>query len=798
VGAAGQPAGDALARDRGLTPSLERRAIVVTGAVQGVGFRPYVYALACRFGLTGFVLNRTGQVVIEAEGAPALLDEFVTELARQPPRLAWIDQVRCESRDVAGDRSFRIEASERGSGAEVVLPPDVATCDDCLRELFDPTDRRHRYPFLNCTSCGPRLTIIQGVPYDRARTAMSGFTLCHACRAEYEDPLDRRFHAQPIACPACGPRASLLDGRGAVVACDDPLATAAQALARGAIVAMKGLGGYHLACDAANEDAVAALRRRKHRDAKPFALMVEGSADAVWWCDVASDERAALESPARPIVLLRQRAMEPGARAIARSVAPEQSGTLGVMLAYTPLHHLLLRDVGAAQAGGRAVLVMTSGNRADEPIAFEDHDALERLRGIADYFVTHDRRIETRCDDSVERFAGGRSAGRVLLRRSRGYAPLPMRLPQPVSVPTLAVGGDLKAAFAIAATAGAVVSHHLGDLAHHAAYEAFERAVAHYERVYGVTPERIAHDLHPDYATTRYALERATRGGVTLLAVQHHHAHMASCMAERGLTGRAIGVCFDGAGLGSDGTLWGGEFLLGDYVAASRVAHLRPVRMPGGDAAAREPWRMAVSHLAASGLDPSASPLAARVGAAAVATAVAMIERGFNAPFTSSIGRLFDAVASIAGVCDRMSFEGQAAMRLESLAAGSNVAERYSFGLSRDDAGIDAGPVVAAVHRDAARGIGAHVIARKFHTAIVDMVAAVCGRIRDRTGVDVVVLSGGVFSNAILASEVVARLRGERFDAHRHAALPPNDGGLALGQLAIAAATPPERTERCA
>jgi len=766
-----------------------RRAITVSGTVQGVGFRPYVHGLASRFGLTGFVLNRTGEVIIEAEGPAASLDAFVAEIGRRPPPLARIDEVRCEPRALVGDRSFRIEPSESGreSGPkrDVVLPPDVATCDDCLRELFDPADRRYRYPFLNCTHCGPRLTIIRGAPYDRERTVMAEFVLCGACRAEYDDPADRRFHAQPIACPACGPRVSLLDAGGEAVA-GDPIAIAAAWLARGDVLAVKGLGGYHLACDATNEAAVAALRARKHRDAKPFALMVESTAQAARWCEISDEERAALESPARPIVLLArldERAAATGAPAIAPSVAPAETATLGLMLAYTPLHHLLLRELrGGGWAGA---LVMTSGNGADEPIAFEDRDALERLRGIADGFLTHDRAIETRCDDSVVRFA----AGPVLLRRSRGYAPLPLRLPAQVSMPTLAVGGDLKAAFAVASAGRAVVSHHLGDLAHYAAYRAFERAIAHYERVYGVTPERIVHDLHPDYASTRYAFDRASGGRLELLAVQHHHAHMASCMAEHGLTGRALGVCFDGAGLGVDGTLWGGEFLLGDCAAVSRVAHLRPVRMPGGDAASREPWRMAVSHLVAAGLDPALSPVAMRVGASAVGAACAMIDRGFNAPFTSSIGRLFDAVASLVGVCDRMSFEGQAAMRLESLAAARRDGG-YGFAFSPENGSIDAAPLIRAVAEDAARGVGADVIARRFHTAVVDMVAAACRRVRDRAGVDVVVLSGGVFSNAILAGETVARLRDEGFRAYRNEALPPNDGGLALGQMAIAAVTP--------
>jgi len=755
-----------------------------------VGFRPYVHGLASRFGLTGFVLNRTGEVVIEAEGPVASLEAFVAEIGRHPPPLARIDEVRCEARAVVGDRSFRIEPSEAGAEGDVVLPPDVATCDDCLRELFDPADRRYRYPFLNCTHCGPRLTIIRGAPYDRERTVMAGFALCAACRAEYDDPADRRFHAQPIACPACGPRLSLLDARGEA-APGDPIAVAAAWLARGDVLAVKGLGGYHLACDATNEAAVAGLRARKHRDAKPFALMVGSVAEAAGWCEMADDERAALESAARPIVLLRWlRERGAGARAaIAPSVAPGDTATLGLMLAYTPLHHLLLRDLRSRAGGWGGALVMTSGNGADEPIAFEDRDALERLRGIADGFLTHDRAIETRCDDSVVRFA----AGPVLLRRSRGYAPLPLRLPVQVSMPTLAVGGDLKGAFAVASAARAVVSHHLGDLAHYAAYRAFERAIAHYERVYGVTPERIVHDLHPDYASTRYAVDRARGGRLELLAVQHHHAHMASCMAEHGLTGRALGVCFDGAGLGVDGTLWGGEFLLGDYAAVSRVAHLRPVRMPGGDAASREPWRMAVSHLVAAGLDPGLSPVATRVGANAVGAARAMIERGFNAPFTSSIGRLFDAVASLAGVCDRMSFEGQAAMRLESLAAACRDGG-YEFAFSPEDGSIDAGPLIRAVAEDAVRGVGVDIIARRFHTAVVDMVAAACRRVRERTGVDVVVLSGGVFSNAILAREAAARLRDEGFRAYRHAALPPNDGGLALGQMAIAAVTPREGT----
>jgi hydrogenase maturation protein HypF len=438
---------------------------------------------------------------------------------------------------------------------------------------------------------------------------------------------------------------------------------------------------------------------------------------------------------------------------------------------------------------------MTSGNVADEPIAFEDDDAVERLRGIADVFLTHDRPIETRCDDSVVRVGGGRAPARTLLRRSRGLAPLPARLPVRAVVPTLAVGGDLKAAFALASASSAVVSHHLGDLAHLAAFEAFERAVDHYQRVHGVEPARIAHDLHPDYASTRYALERARAGRVALVAVQHHHAHMASCMAEHGLAGPAIGVCFDGTGFGSDGTLWGGEFLVGGYASVARAAHLKAVPMPGGDAAAREPWRMAVAHLLAAGGDVAASPVARRVDARHVATAMAMAERRIHAPLTSSMGRLFDAVASLAGVSDRASFEGQAAMRLEALAAG--IRDRaahgaYAFGLAATAGTIDAAPVVHAVVEDVARGADAGVVARRFHSAIVAMIADTCARLRERTGVGDVVLSGGVFCNAILSAEAAEALEDRGLRAYRHVAMPPNDGGLALGQLAVAAATPLE------
>jgi hydrogenase maturation protein HypF len=778
----------------------ERIAITVSGTVQGVGFRPFVHALAVRHGLHGFVRNRTGDVFIEAEGEPIALERFVEELTRRPPPHARIERIRstsCEATPASLERDFRIDPSEADASAGVALPPDLATCDACVRELFDPNDRRYRYPFLNCTHCGPRLTIVTGAPYDRERTVMAAFPLCDACRAESEDPSDRRFHAQPIACPACGPRLSFLDAEGAAVSGTEPVAAAVAAIRRGAIVAIKGLGGYHLACDAAREDAVTRLRERKHRDEKPFALMVADVAAAAALCALGPAERALLESPARPIVLL-DRSDAGDGPAIAPAVAPGMT-TLGLMLPYTPLHHLLLRDL--SEGGATGVLVMTSGNRSDEPIAYLDPEALAQLRGIAEFFLTHDRPIETRCDDSIVRGADPLAPGPVAtipLRRSRGYAPLPVGLGEPgvaIDRPTLAAGGDLKSTFALAAGARAVVSHHLGDLGHYSAMSAYEAAVAHYERLHRIAPLRIVHDLHPDYASTRYALERARRTGVELLAVQHHHAHMASCMAEHGLAGPAIGVCFDGAGLGLDGTMWGGEFFLGGYRAVSRVAHLRAVRMPGGDAASREPWRMAVAHLALAELDVVESEVARRVGGAHVSTALAMVARAFNAPLTSSVGRLFDAIASLAGVCDRASFEAQGAMRLEALASRAAPGPGYDFGIEGDGAELDPAPVVRAVVADVRRGVEAATIARRFHTGLADAVLRTCSGIRDRGGVADVVLSGGVFSNALLSGEVAGRLGRAGFRVHRHRTVPPNDGGLSLGQMAIAAAVG-ERDER--
>jgi hydrogenase maturation protein HypF len=777
---------------------MERRAITVQGVVQGIGFRPFVHGLASRLRLGGFVKNQTGGVLIEVEGEALCLDRFLAEIARHPPPLAHIDRLSWEQQPPRGDDRFVIEASQAEPAGPVFVSPDVATCGACLAELLDPADRRHGYPFLNCTNCGPRLTIMRSAPYDRERTTMASFPMCPACRAEYDDPANRRFHAQPSACAACGPQLRLLDAGGAPGAAGDPLAGFAAGLRAGRIGAVKGLGGYHLCCDARSAAAVAELRRRKHRDEKPFAVMARDLAAAEALCDVSPAERELLLSPRRPIVLLRKR---PGA-GVAEGVTPANP-CLGVFLPYTPLHHLLLRELDGIP------LVMTSGNRSDEPIAYEDGDALQRLAGIADVFLAHDRPIHVRCDDSVTRVVDGRESP---VRRSRGYAPLPVPLPLECPRPILATGGQLKATFALGRGRHAFLSHHLGDLDHLAAYRAFVRDVALYEQLFAIRPEVIAHDLHPDYASTRYAREREATAephsvlstqysvlrtldaAIRLVPVQHHHAHVASCMAEHGLTEPVIGVAFDGTGYGTDGAVWGGEFLVGDYRHFRRAAHLRYIGMPGGDQAIREPWRMAVAHLADAG---AALPgLTARLSQVEVRTITRMLERRFHTPLTSSAGRLFDAMAALAGVRDRVSFEGQAAMELEWLATGAAPDGAYPFDLQEGEEGdppgavllVDTRPLIRAAAVDAGRGTTAAVIARRFHSTMVEVIAFVCGRMREATGLGVVVLSGGVFLNALLTSEVGARLGGEGFRVYRHRLVPPNDGGVSLGQLAVAAA----------
>jgi hydrogenase maturation protein HypF len=752
---------------------MERRSIAIHGMVQGVGFRPFVHGLASRLGLGGSVRNDAGSVVVEVEGEIQNLEQFLRALETSSPTLARIDRINWHAEKPRGQRGFKIEPSSAGGSQEISICPDIATCVDCLKELFDRQNRRYRYPFTNCVNCGPRLTIIQGAPYDRQRTTMAGFAMCPACRREYEDPLDRRFHAQPIACADCGPRLMLLDAEGERMDCDHPLGLAADALRGGKIVAIKGLGGFHLACNASDDSAGAELRRRKHRDEKPFAVMVRDLEAASALCEISQVEAQILQSQARPVVILRRRA-DCG---LPDDIAPGNPD-LGVMLPYTPLHHLLLEDLGDM------TLVMTSGNRSDEPIAYEDDDAASRLAGIADLFLTHNRPIHVRCDDSVVKVIGESQSP---IRRSRGYAPGSLRLPIGCAEPMLAVGGQLKATFALGRGDQAIVSHHLGDLDHLEAFRAFERDIALYQRSFSIEPGIIVHDLHPDYASTRYALRRCDEQQLRRVAVQHHHAHMASCMAEHGLNEPVIGVCFDGTGFGTDGNIWGGEFLVGDYREFRRAAHLRYVGMPGGDAVVKSPWRMAVAHLADADWTDE-TPLFQRIPQAALRTTRAILQKRFNSPLTSSVGRLFDAVAALAGVRDSVSFEGQAAIELEFLAATSTDDGNYPFEIDAStEILVDTRPLIRAIASDVRKGCEPRTIARRFHSTLAKIVEEVCLRIRAGTGVDAVVLSGGVFMNSLLAKECQKMLCKANFRVYRHERIPANDGGLSFGQLAIAA-----------
>ena len=741
--------------------------------MQGVGFRPFVYRLATRLNLHGHVSNHGGRVSVEVEGDPDALDRFERELRASPPPLARIESIATRLMEPLDEAAFHIGSSSGDTSTAVYIAPDAATCDACLAEMRDPGNRRHQYPFINCTACGPRLTIVTGSPYDRERTTMAGFEMCERCRSEYENPGDRRFHAEPIACPECGPRLQAVDAAGTAAA-GDPIEAAAGALRAGHVVAIKGLGGFHLACDARNAAAVDTLRTRKHRDDKPFAVMVADVGGAMSLCEVSPAEADLLRSSARPIVLLQKRSIVD----LVDAIAPD-TRRLGIMLPYTPVHELLMT------AAGRP-LVMTSGNRSDEPIAIANDDARARLNGIADLFLQHDRDIRVRCEDSVVRQVG---PSPLFLRRSRGYAPAPIALPFECPAPILAVGGQLKNTFALARGREAIVSHHAGDLDELLAFEAFGRDVALYGRTFDVTPTVVAHDLHPDYAATRYALSRTELQHV---GVQHHHAHVASCLADNGLDGPAIGVAWDGAGWGTDGCVWGGEFLVGDRRGVHRAAHFRYVAMPGGERAAREPWRMALAHLRDAGLDDAN---ALRMVAAPIRKTVAqMVERQLNAPLTSSVGRLFDAVAALCGASRAMTFEGQAAMWLESRAERSRDDGRYPFVL--DDASypdgpmtVDTRPLIRAIERDRRAGLEPAVMARRFHSTLADIVRDVVRGLRTRTGLRRVALSGGVFLNGILTTELETLLAVDGFEVYRHRKVSPGDGGLSLGQLAVAAAS---------
>jgi hydrogenase maturation protein HypF len=743
----------------------------VQGTVQGVGFRPFVYRLAHEEGLTGSVLNDEHGVLLEVEGEREAVQRFMLRLDREPPPLAQIDAVSTEAVPVLGEKEFRIVESASAGHPDAPVTADSATCPDCLAELLDPANRRHRYPFINCTNCGPRFTIITAIPYDRAMTTMAGFAMCARCRREYHDPGDRRFHAQPNACPACGPHVWLVErSRARVSEREAALGDVAAALKNGAIVAVKGLGGFHLACAASNEDAVAALRARKHREDKPFALMAADLEAARTLVELSPREEALLTGRERPIVVARRRANAP----VASSVAP-RSQDLGVMLPYTPLHHLLVCDVGET-------LVMTSGNVSDEPIAYRDDDALRRLGRIADLFLLHDRPIETRTDDSVVRATSRRSTP-LLVRRSRGYVPANLRLPVAAERPLLACGAELKNTFCVAKGTQAWVSHHIGDLENYETLESFTEGIGHFERLFAVEPEVVAHDLHPEYLSTKYALER---DGVEAVAVQHHHAHMAACLAEHGECGPAIGVIYDGTGYGVDGSIWGGEFLVGDLAGFTRAGHLSPAVLPGGASAIREPWRMACAWLIAAGcefeppraIDPRDWEMVYR-----------LVESRVAAPETTSIGRLFDAVAALCGLRARVNYEGQAAIELE---AACDPHERGFYALPLIEADgelvLDARETVCAVVSDLRAGAATGTIAARFHNALAAATTCACLRLAAESGIGTVALGGGTFQNRRLLETVACDLERAGVRVLVPERLPPNDGGVSFGQAAVASA----------
>ncbi len=750
------------------SPSARRVRVRVDGTVQGVGYRPFVYRLADELQIAGWVLNDERGVLVEAEGPADRVAAFVARLRAEAPPLADVRAVETEDVPVLDESGFQIVASERGGAATAPVTPDSATCADCLAELADPDDRRYRYPFLNCTNCGPRFTIVQGIPYDRPATTMASFVMCEACQAEYEDPLDRRFHAQPNACPACGPQVSLLDRDRTAVDSGDPLRAAVQDLLDGRILAIKGLGGYHLACRADSQDAVAGLRARKHREDRPFALLVADVAAARALAQIGDGEEALLRSRERPIVLAPRL---PGA-AIADAVAP-RAPELGIMLPYTPLHQLLADDAGVP-------LVMTSGNVSDEPIAFDDADALDRLAPIADRFLVHDRPIATRTDDSVVRVVGERP---LLMRRSRGYVPASLDLPFATTRHLLGTGAEQKNAFCVAKDDRAWCSHHIGDVKNFETLTSLRDGVAHFEALFEVSPEVVAHDLHPDYLSTRYAQERE---GVELIGVQHHHAHFAATLAEHGESGPAVGAIYDGTGYGADGTIWGGEILTGGLAQFERAGRIAGVWMPGGEGAIREPWRMACSWLTQMNQPlPAAFEPIAQQRWNMVAR---MVLKGVGCTSTSSAGRLFDAVAAMCGVRLEVSYEGQAAIEFEALAE-PGAAEPYPFVLQPlPPAVLNPKPAILAVLADLEAGVPVPAISARFHAGFAAVTVQACALAAERAGVDLAVLSGGVFQNRLLLELTCAGLESAGLRVLVPERLPPNDGQIAFGQVAVAAA----------
>lgn len=750
-------------------------SVKVRGIVQGVGFRPFIYNLARSLSLNGWVKNTSSGVEIEVDGTPEDLASFIARIRTGPPPLARIESIDSLSIPFAGHSGFEILSSLAAIGEFLPVSPDISTCPDCRRELFDPTNRRYRYPFINCTNCGPRFSIIRDIPYDRPLTSMAGFPLCPDCECEYHQPSDRRFHAQPVACPACGPHIWFEVSGKHLAENEEALQTARSWLAAGKIIAVKGLGGFHLACDASNKNAVAELRRRKKRSDKPFALMAFDLDTVQKHCCVSSAEAILLQSRQAPVVLLERL---PGSSAAAEEIAPQQVN-LGVMLAYTPLHLLLCQP----EPNYPDLLVMTSGNLSEEPIAYQDADGLNRLSPLADAFLMHDRPIHIRVDDSVVVESIGRP---YFFRRARGYAPEPVLLPHSLP-PLLAVGAELKNAFCLTRDHYAFLSHHIGDMENFETLQSFEEGIVHYERLFRIRPELIACDLHPNYLATRYAEERASRENLPKVMVQHHHAHLAACLADNSwdTAEPAIGLCFDGTGLGWDGAVWGGEVLVGGYKGCERSYHLAYAPLPGGDLAVRKPARMALAWLHQAGIEWEDGLMPVEALCADERTVISsQINHKINTPLTSSMGRLFDAASALIGIRQTATYEGQAAVEMEA-AADPQEKGFYPFALENDQ--INPAPLWQALINDWRAGIAVSVLAARFHNSIAELALQVCLQIRATTGCSTVALSGGVWQNRFLLSRSISKLETVGFRVLIHQQIPTNDGGIAVGQALVAA-----------
>ncbi|MBW2310292.1 MAG: carbamoyltransferase HypF [Deltaproteobacteria bacterium] len=741
-----------------------RACVHIEGIVQGVGFRPFVYNLARTYDLSGWVLNNEQGVTLEVEGERLSVERFLSGLSR-PPRLAVVEKTEVSYHAPVGYSGFEIRESVPGSERLTLISPDIATCPECLAELLDPGDRRFRYPFTNCTNCGPRFTIIEDIPYDRKFTTMEAFEMCPQCSREYHDPSNRRFHAQPNACPACGPELRLLSGTGEELSTADPLVEAISLLRKGKIIAIKGLGGFHLACDATNETAVSRLRGRKYREDKPFAVMCRDIEVAAKCCRITPLGKRLLEGKERPIVVLQKKE----ANSIAPSVAPHQR-TLGIMLPYSPLHHLLFTD-------GLDVLVMTSGNVSDEPITFNTEEAITRLAGIAEYFLIHNRTIHTRCDDSVIQ---PREDTLTLLRRSRGYAPAPIKLPKK-GRSVLACGAEIKNTFCLTRGDVAFVSHHIGDMENTETLSSFEQGIELLTRLFQVTPELVVYDLHPEYLATRYA----KRLRLPSVGIQHHAAHALSCMAEHGRTGRTLAVVMDGTGYGEDGTVWGGEVLELDVHTYRRCGHLKYIPLPGGDRAIKEPWRLAAAYLSRTygNLETLGIPFTETLDHEKWSRLEEAMKAEINCPPCSSAGRLFDAVSAILGVRELVNYEGQAAVELEQIADGEEVGA-YPFEIDTQEGSyvLDPDPAITAIVEELQGKVPTSRISSRFHSTVARMIRELLTRLRGEVGINEVVLSGGVFQNALLTSRTVSLLEEQGFLVLTHQAVPPNDGGISLGQ----------------